>query len=361
MDSSLRFLNPSEAARRLGVSPKALRLYEQRGLVAPARNAAGWRAWGPEQLARGAQVVALRRLGLSLAQVASVLAGEGRELRPALAAHQAALEAQARALADTLGRVRQALAGLEGGRLPAAGEWAGLLAPGTPQPDPGIEFALPWPWGGELFRLRAIRPLNYIVGPLGSGKTRFGLHLAEVLPQAAFLGLGREEGDVAQRLRADAGLASRVESALAWLVEDGATRSAALTALLAGLEAEGTGVLVVDLVEQGLDQATQQALIAWLRRRGAGARPLFLFTRSSAILDLAAVGTDEAIIFCAANHSPPSYVEPHPGAPGYEALASCLASPEVRSRTEGMVAWLPPRASASGCASTSPGAAAPRA
>ena len=56
------------------------------------------------------------------------------------------------------------------------------------------------------------------------------------------------------------------------------------------------------------------------------------------ILDLAAVGPNEAIILCPANHSPPSLVAPYPGAPGYEAVATCLASPEVRARTEGVVA-----------------------
>jgi hypothetical protein len=100
-------------------------------------------------------------------------------------------------------------------------------------------------------------------------------------------------------------------------------------------------VLVVDMVEQGLDQAAQEALIAHLRRRGPGARPLFLLTRSNAILDLAAVGPDESILFCPANHSPPMRVAPYPGAPGFEAVATCLASPEVRARTEGVIAWRP--------------------
>lgn len=45
--SSTAFLNPSEAARRLGISIKALRLYEQRGLITPKRTAAGWRATVP--------------------------------------------------------------------------------------------------------------------------------------------------------------------------------------------------------------------------------------------------------------------------------------------------------------------------
>jgi hypothetical protein len=117
--------------------------------------------------------------------------------------------------------------------------------------------------------------------------------------------------------------------------------SGALIALLVGLESEGPAMLVVDMVEQGLEQAAQEALIAHLRRRGTGCRPLFLLTRSNAILDLSAVGSDETIILCPANHNPPTHVAPYPGASGYEAVAMCLASPEVRARTEGVIAWRP--------------------
>ena len=74
---------------------------------------------------------------------------------------------------------------------------------------------------------------------------------------------------------------------------------------MAGLEDPGPAVIVVDLVEQGLDEASQTALIAWLRQRGPDARPLFLMTRSSAILEFGRIGAGEAIIFCPANHSPP--------------------------------------------------------
>jgi hypothetical protein len=113
---------------------------------------------------------------------------------------------------------------------------------------------------------RTFRPINYIVGPLGSGKTRFAQRLAEAIP-------------------------------------------------------------------------TQEALIAHLRERAnAAARPLFLMTRSSAILNLAAIGPDEAIFLCPANHSLPTRVAAFPGAPGYEAVATCLASPEARARTAGVIA-----------------------
>jgi DNA-binding transcriptional MerR regulator len=339
---SVRFLSPSEAASQLGVSVKALRLYEQRGLIAPQRSPAGWRAYGPEQMAEAAEIVALRRLGLSLAQIARARRGEPSELEPALAAHQATLDGQLRALAGTVEKVRTLRADLARGRPPAAGELARLLQPTA---TPGVRFELPWPWGGETFELSDIRPVTYIIGPLGSGKTRLALRLAEALPNAAFLGLDRlADGSAVARARydADPALKARVDRALCWLADEGAMTSDALVALLVALEADGAATLVVDMVEQGLDQATQEALGTYLRQRAAaGGGPLFLLTRSSSILDLAAIGPDETILFCPANHSPPSRVAPYPGAAGYEAVATCLASPEVRARTEGVIAWRP--------------------
>jgi len=343
MPSTTRFLSPSEAAKRLGVSAKALRLYEQRGLVAPGRTDAGWRTYGREELDRAAKVVALRALGFSLAQVERVLGGNSSGLEPTLAAHQAALESQLRQLADTVDKVRGLRSDLMQDRAPTIDELVSLQAPAR---EVRVAFELPWPWGGELFELRDIRSLNYIIGPLGSGKTRFAHSLAQALPDTVFLGLQRlEEAGVAEaktRLRADRGLKPKVDGAMAWLIEDGATPSDALLILLAALEAEGPAILIVDMIEQGLDRPTQEALIAWLRRRGSAARPVFMLTRSCAILDLSAVGPDETIILCPANHSPPMQVAPHPGAPGYESVVTCLASPEVRARTAGVIAWRPP-------------------
>ena len=341
MSSPVQFLNPAQAARRLGVSAKALRLYEARGLIAPVRTAAGWRAYGPDEMARVAEIAALRELGLSLAQVARVLEGDSESLEPALATHQAALESRVHQLAGAVDKVRRLRADLAGGRPPAPSELERLLRPAS---DFSLAFDLPWPWGGERFELQDIRALNYIIGPLGSGKTQLAKRIAETLPGAAFLGLDRlADGGTSARaqLARDPALKSRVDQTLAWLVEDGATISEALVCLLAGLETEGPTVLVIDMLEQGLDKATQEALIARLRRRGSGSPPLFFLTRSSSILDLDAVGNDESIILCPANHSPPTSVRPYPGFPGFEAVATCLASPEVRARTEGVIAWRP--------------------
>jgi DNA-binding transcriptional MerR regulator len=262
---SPRFLNPSEAARRLGISVKALRLYEERGLLAPVRSAAGWRAYGPREMARAAEIVALRDLGLTLAQVARALGGNAFGLEPALLAQEAKLEGEARRLAETLERIRALSAALAKGEAPA---FAALSRRRQPATQVRVGFALPWPWGGERFELAEIFPLTYIIGPLGSGKTRFAERLAEALPSAAFLGLDRvAEGGAAAlaRLEADNSLKSRVDRSLAALVNDGATVSTALLALLAGLETEGPAFLVIDMLEQGLDEATQKALATRLR------------------------------------------------------------------------------------------------
>jgi hypothetical protein len=202
-----------------------------------------------------------------------------------------------------------------------------------------VGFALPWPWDGEWFALHDVPRLAFITGPLGSGKTRFAQRLAAELPDAVFLGLDRlSDPTLAQRIADDALLAGRVERRLAWMIEDGAERSDALTALAVALETETPIALVIDMVEEGLSAGTQMALMAHLRLRGSGKRALFLMTRSSSILDLDALGPTEAVILCPANHSPPLRVVPHPGGRGYEAVATCVASPEVRARTAAVVA-----------------------
>ncbi len=268
MTSSTEFLNASDAASRLGVSAKALRLYEQRGLLVPVRTAAGWRTYGPEQMARAGEIVAMRALGLSLMQAKRVLEGDPSGLDAALAAHQTVLEGRMLELSGMLERLQQLRERLRRGEAPAGADLAGLLAPAPAR----VAFELPWPWGGERFELSRIEALTYIVGPLGSGKTRLAMRLAEVMPGAMFLGLDRLVDGVAAaaRMDADAALRQRVEQTLGWLVEDGAVACEALTALVAGLETDWPKAVVIDMIEAGLDQASQEAVIAHLRRRKPG-------------------------------------------------------------------------------------------
>jgi len=101
-------LSPSEAARKLGVSPKALRLYERNGLVTPIRAANGYRAYGPLEMAKLHQVLALKGLGLPLKQIAELLAGRLAALDAVLGLQEELLQRQSERLGRALTLVQSA-------------------------------------------------------------------------------------------------------------------------------------------------------------------------------------------------------------------------------------------------------------
>ncbi len=294
------FLSPAEAAQKLGVSVKALRLYESHGLLSPVRSEAGWRAYGPEQMERASAIAGLRSIGVGLKQIGVLLRSDKAGMADALGAHQGKLERQARRIGASIGEVRARRAALVQDHAGRSGQT--------------LRFALPWPWDGETFVLKHLPALTFITGPLGCGKTRLAQALAEHIPGAAYIGLERLDA-------APAGSAH------------------ALDVMIGALDNRGDTIFVVDMVEEGMDEATQ---IMFMEHVRAGlsetSTPLFFMTRSSTILEMTAMGADELIIHCPANHSPPELVLPFPGAPGREAVASCLAPPHVRARTAGVVA-----------------------
>jgi DNA-binding transcriptional MerR regulator len=88
-----KLLRIGELAARTGVSAKALRLYEQRGLLSPcAHSESGYRLYGPEALRRLVRIVVLRRSGFSLAEIAGLLAADGEAMAVLFRGRIAALE-----------------------------------------------------------------------------------------------------------------------------------------------------------------------------------------------------------------------------------------------------------------------------
>src|SRR3984885_9075212 len=84
----------SDLARATGLSQRVLRHWEQLGLVTPARTSAGHRRYGPGEITRLYQALALRQAGLRLAQIKTLL--DGRDPQSAattLRAHLAELDA----------------------------------------------------------------------------------------------------------------------------------------------------------------------------------------------------------------------------------------------------------------------------
>lgn len=65
-------LDIREVARRTGLTSRALRFYEARGLLKPLRTYSGRRFYGLGELERIQQILALKRAGLTLSQIAGL-------------------------------------------------------------------------------------------------------------------------------------------------------------------------------------------------------------------------------------------------------------------------------------------------
>lgn len=114
------YLSPAEIAKRFSISIKALRLYEQRGLLKPLRTANGstgaaWRVYGPDQVARLHQILALKRLGLSLGQIGELLVGE-YPLDQILAVQEQVLTRDSERITRALTLIRKARTKLASGK-----------------------------------------------------------------------------------------------------------------------------------------------------------------------------------------------------------------------------------------------------
>jgi DNA-binding transcriptional MerR regulator len=110
-------LSSGEFARRSRLSPKALRLYEQQGLLVPDEVDAAnhYRRYRTSRLADARLIVWLRRLDMPLADVAGVLAAPADERAGLVAAYWAAAEARFAAQRHLAAHVRDLVSGDQGG------------------------------------------------------------------------------------------------------------------------------------------------------------------------------------------------------------------------------------------------------
>lgn len=73
-----KLMTIGEVARRSGVTIRTLRYYERRGLLAPAaRRASGYRLYGDVELHKLAFIRQAKALGLTLAGIRPLVAGDG--------------------------------------------------------------------------------------------------------------------------------------------------------------------------------------------------------------------------------------------------------------------------------------------
>ena len=91
-------LDIAQVARLTGLTSRALRFYEARGLVTPLRSASGRRHYGPAELERLHQVMAMKRAGLTLGQIEKLSAGRSIDLAQLIAAQMQSLDKRQREL-----------------------------------------------------------------------------------------------------------------------------------------------------------------------------------------------------------------------------------------------------------------------
>ena len=122
-------LKVGELARRTGLTVRALHHYDSIGLLHPTgRSDGGYRLYGRDDVARLHGIQTLRRMGLSLADVAQLLDGAAVTLPVILARQIGVLDeeiAQAQALRERLGVMQSIIAG---GGQPEIDDWLASLS-----------------------------------------------------------------------------------------------------------------------------------------------------------------------------------------------------------------------------------------
>jgi len=131
-------LSAAECARRTGLTVRALRVYERYGLVKPQRSANGWRRYGPKELARLNTIVALKGLGLTLAQIREMLCAKSLSLARVLAMQLEIWRNRKTATDKVIAVIERALGKLKGREKLSTDELCALLKSSDVQEAPGL-------------------------------------------------------------------------------------------------------------------------------------------------------------------------------------------------------------------------------
>lgn len=101
-------LTIGELASYVGVTPRAVRFYHQRGLMPePERDASGYRRYGADDVIRLTRIAALAGAGVPLARIAELLEAGDEEFARGLAAIDADVRAQLRRLREVRATLRE--------------------------------------------------------------------------------------------------------------------------------------------------------------------------------------------------------------------------------------------------------------
>lgn len=104
-------------SRLAGISSRALRFYDEIGILHPARiNSSGYRIYGQQEVERLQQIMFYRELGVSLERIKELMNAPDYDVQRSLEAHRLQLLAQRERLDILIANVEKTLAMNEGGR-----------------------------------------------------------------------------------------------------------------------------------------------------------------------------------------------------------------------------------------------------
>jgi DNA-binding transcriptional MerR regulator len=132
--------NRAAIAAQFGISLKALRLYEELGMLKPPRTDAGWRIYGAAEIERLHAILSLKQLGLPLARIAELLTARVTDMGALLSVQEQMLLQTRRNTDHALDLVRIAKVRVREGDALSADDLAKLigriskaLVPSTPE------------------------------------------------------------------------------------------------------------------------------------------------------------------------------------------------------------------------------------
>ena len=101
MNDTTPLMTAAECAREIGMTVRALRVYEDHGLLSPQRSAKNWRLYGAREVSRLNEILTFKAMGFNLARITELLSGHESATDDMLALQQARLTDHRKRLAAT--------------------------------------------------------------------------------------------------------------------------------------------------------------------------------------------------------------------------------------------------------------------
>lgn len=105
MNDIIPYMTAADCARQIGITVKALRVYEAHGLLSPPRSEKSWRLYGAREISQLNEILTLKAMGFSLSRITELLSGNESTTDGMLALQQSYLTEHRKRLDDSLGLV----------------------------------------------------------------------------------------------------------------------------------------------------------------------------------------------------------------------------------------------------------------